>query len=214
MDFINSLFHYFTDRSRRVSRKAFLILFVFAFLVLIDNTLSFSYNYNNQKKIELVDGISKVLNDSTISEVERAEFVRLRKEIIFKKTWKDKTWDWITHFEFKENTDLGEVHIEVNGTDAQDRSYYWHFFTSTWSVLVIMILLLFAGVFDKETSLGKTLVILLFVEALLFAVAIGLAKLLSLVPILFDSPVWNYVLNFIVGGVILLIFAYLAGSDE
>ena len=196
MEFLNTFFHFFTDKTRGLSYKAIISIIVVAFIILIDNTLSFSYYYNTENKIEQISNINKVLIDSTLNKTEKSQLIKLRQQIINKKTWKDKTWDLVSNIDFsKENVPIENPTVEQIENQKTERSYLWHFISSSWLILILLIAFPFLGVLDKKTPLGQTIVILLVLEPFLYGIAWILAKVFSFIPVILNNPIYNYVLN-------------------
>ncbi len=213
MEFLNSVFHFFTDKTKGLSYKALLTILVVTLIILVDNTLSFSYYYNTQNKIEQVSNLNKILADSTLGSNEQNELFQLRKQIIERKTWKDKAWNLMSKMEFNKNEftptvtkpELIEKNIvekdiienDIVEKDFIERSYFWHFISSSWFILIFIIAFPFIGFFDKSSPLPQTIGILLVIEPLLYGIAWIFAKMFSYIPTILGNPIYNYVLNII-----------------
>ena len=211
MELLNSVFNFFTDKSQRLSRKAIFIIGGIILLIVIDNTLSFSYYYNTEKRIEHIQGINKIVNDTTLSKQEIAELKKLRKTLISRTTWKDETYRMISEIEFKsEPNEIAEVPKEI----IHERSYFWHFVSSGWIFLFAMIIMPFVGLADKKTPLGTTFGILLVIIPMFYGIAWLFAKVFSFIPVLFGNPILNYILNGILSFLILFLFTKLSSKKK
>ena len=197
MDFLNSIFHFFTDKTRRLSSKAITTIIVVALIILIDNTLSFSYYYNTKNKIEQVSSVNKLLTDTTLTKTEKKKLLNIRRDIIDRKTWKDKTWDFISNMDFRSENSLTEnpTENEIKIPIETKKSYLWHFISSSWLIVILMLAFPFVGIFDKKTPFGQAIGILIILEPLLYGMAWILAKLFSFIPIILNNPTLNYILN-------------------
>ncbi len=196
MEFLNTFFHFFTDKTRRLSSKAIISIIVVALIILIDNTLSFSYYYNTENKIEQVSSINKVLTDSTLNKTEKNQLLKLRQQIINRKTWKDKTWDLVSNMNFSTENTTNENHtVEKVENEITERSYLWHFISSSWLILILLIAFPFVGIFDKKTPFAQAIGILLILEPFLYGIAWIFAKVFSFIPVILNNPIYNYVLN-------------------
>jgi len=196
LEFLNSIFHFFTDKTRGLSSKAITTIIVIALIVLIDNTLSFSYYYNTENKIEQISNVNKLLTDTTLTKIENQKLLNIRKDIIDRKTWKDKTWDFISNMDFRSENSLTENPTEKEiETLLSERSYLWHFISSSWLIVILMIASPFIGIFDKKTPFGQAIGILIILEPFLYGMAWILAKLFSFIPIILNNPTLNYILN-------------------
>jgi len=212
LELLNSLFKFFTDKSQRLSRKALLIIGGIMLLILIDNTLSFSYYYNTEKRLEQIKEINEILNDSTLSNDETTILKKLRSDLIIRKTWKDHTYRIISQIEFK--SDSSEITDNKENDKQNERSYFWHFLSSGWVFIFIMIVMPFIGLADKKTSLGTTIGILLVIEPLFLVMAWGFAKAFSYIPILFGNPIVNYFLNVILSFILIYILTKVSGNNR
>lgn len=208
MDFYNSIFKFFTDESRRLSSKAITSIIAIALIILIDNTLSFSYYYNTEKKIEQISNINEILRDTTLREYDKKKLLNLREQIINRITWKDQVWNFIVNSKFATKSDEdGELKYEVNRNNRVKRSYLLHFVSSSWLIIILIIAFPFVGIFNKKTPLGQAIGILLILEPTFLGIAWLLAKLFSLIPIILNNPTYNYFLNAFLCFAVFAVFA-------
>ena len=200
MDIINNFFTFLTDKTRRFSHKATMIMSLLAILILVDNILGISYYYNNQNKIEQIQKISELIKNPSLDEKSKDELKQLRKDILHHKSLKDLTCDLISNISFDEDKPKVK-HLEKlpkqseSSIPTKQRNYYWHFISSSWFWLILMIGLPIAAIADKKESLGKNLLLLFLLEILLWFFAWLHAKLLSLIPIIWNEPLYNYFIN-------------------
>ena len=101
---ITSLIHFLTDKSRSLSSKAAVIILTLLFLVVLDNTFSFSYYYNTSEKVTQLNEIRTILKDTSLSRLERDKLIKLRTNILDHKTFKDKSYDYLTNLNFESST--------------------------------------------------------------------------------------------------------------
>lgn len=205
MELLNSIFQFFTDKTKGLSHKAILILASILIIVIIDNTLSFSYYYNTQKKIEQIDGLNRILSDTTLTNFEKEKLESLRSKLILRMTWKDKTWKLLSEIEFKSE----KKSISGENTDKKpevQRSYFWHFVSSGWIFIIVALFMPIVGLKDKSTSLGAVIGILTVILPMFFGIAWIYAKIFSYIPVIRGNPIYNYVLNALLCFLTLLIF--------
>lgn len=204
MDLLNSIFHFFTDKTKKLPHKVIIFLLALVFISLLDNFLSFTFSYNNGNKIEQVEGINKILNDSTLTMSEKNKLLILRKNIINHKTLKDKTYDFLTSIEFNNDKNINKVNHEKQKEiviqepikkQSETRNYLWHFVSSSWPFLLLMIAFPIIGFLDNKTSFWQAIGIIIIIEPFLYGFCWVYAKVFSFIPIIFDNPIYNYVLN-------------------
>ena len=212
MDLLNSLFQFFTDKTKGLSHKAMLVILSVALLVLLDNTFSFSYYFNTKSKIEQVSGINEILSDTTLSNQERSELEKFRHNIIFRSTWKDQAWKFASQIEF--NSFANDTTAIKEKASTQERSYFWHFVSSGWVFIVFMIVMPFVAFTNKTTKLSSAIGMLIILEPMFYLMAWIFAKILSFIPLLFHDPFYNYVFNFFLSFSIVLILSFTSNKKK
>jgi uncharacterized protein YnzC (UPF0291/DUF896 family) len=207
MDAFNSFLTFLVDKTRRPSHKVLMVLSAFLLLLFINNLTGFTYYYNNRNKIEQINQISRLLHDSTLSQEEIAELKDLRRNILKYRSMLDATYNWISTVSFTNESEFSAPNQpEVNKYSS--RNSYWHFLSASWPWIFAMLGLPFAAIADKKSPLWQNILILIFAEMILWAIAWGYAKLLSLIPIILDNSVYNYALNILIS-IILGLIVYL-----
>ena len=105
MDIFSPIVHFLTDKTRKLSSKAILVILVVALIFLLDNLFSFSYYYNSSQKINQLNQISSVIQDKSLSDKERNKVLTIRSEILEHKTLKDYTYNYLTNLNFETSQD-------------------------------------------------------------------------------------------------------------
>ncbi len=198
MEIINSILHFLTDKTKKLPHKVILCLVALIFIAVIDNLLSFTFSYNNSNKIEQIEGINKILADTTLSKYEKEKLLVLRSNIVNHSTWKDKTYNFLNNFKFKEKIEGEKVVPEIKTIDkpkTAERDYYLHFFSSSWIFIFLMIVLPFVMFFDKQSSFWQVVGITILVEPILYFICWFYGKVFSYIPVIADNPLYNYILN-------------------
>lgn len=219
MELVNSIFHFFTDKTKKLPYKLILLLSTLVLIALLDNFLSFSYSYNNNNKIAQIEGINNILNDTSITKYEREKLLVLRKDILNRSTWKDKSYDVLTSIEFK-NDKKSNVNVpEIKGTKNSsqvskekpkfiERDYWWHFISSSWLFIILMFVIPVISFLDKETIFWQTIGVIIILEPLLYGICWIYAKVFSIIPIIYNNPFYNYFLNATLCLLSILLFSF------
>lgn len=200
MELINSILHFLTDKTKKLPHKVILCLVALIFIVVIDNFLSFTFSYNNSNKIEQIQGINKILSDTTLTKYEKEKLLTLRQNIVNHNTWKDKAYNFLNNFKFNEKIE-GEKKITIpeiktdDKTKAIERDYYWHFVSSSWIFIFLMVILPFIMFFDKQSSFWQVVGIIIIVEPILYCICWLYGKVFSYIPVIDENPLYNYILN-------------------
>jgi hypothetical protein len=185
-------------------------------MVMADNLFSFSYYYNNSQKISQAKELTEILKEQSLTKYEKEKLLKLRRDIIEHSTWKDHAWSFFTSISFSK--DAKSTTTKGNTTKSIiERSYNWHFVTSSWILILMMIFTPIALLFDKTTpsSVGENLWILFITEPMYLGFAWLLAKAFSYIPVIYGNPIFNYILNALICAAIsLIIFLYIKYESD
>lgn len=91
------------------------------------------------------------------------------------------------------------------------RNSTWHFISSAWILIILMVLALVGVFYEKEDSFLVNIGNIILAEIIFFTIGWILAKGYSYIPILW-SPIINYLLNAVLTFILLIIFIVIAGS--
>jgi hypothetical protein len=210
MDF-SSILHFLTDKSRKISTKAIVIVLSLLLLAIIDNTFSFSYFYNTSNKVNQLQKISEILKDKTLDKTENEKILLLRKDILTHQTYKDKIYNYLTNLDF----DTTEKIDEAESNQIGQRNEYIHLLTSAWWLLLpigLLILLYPYIIISERKQILNTTIGLIFLTGLSYLVSLLLSKIFSFIPLIDNNPIYNYILNFILSGLILLIITLMGNK--
>lgn len=216
MELVNSIFNFFTDRTKKFSHKTITIFIVVVLLIVIDNSLSFTYHYNNTRKIEEIEKLNFIVIDSTLLKEEVLQLKELRSNIINHKTWKDRIYDKIITIDFKtkDNNDVSIVKNDASKATSE-RDYWIHFISSSWILIILMIIMPLTIFFDKSSfSLTSFLSIIFVVEPFFYGLSWTFAKAFSLIPIINNNPIYNYVLNSIIHLLVFLLIGFMSNKNK
>ena len=201
MDF-STILNFLTDKTRKISTKALAVIMSLVLLIIIDNTFSFSYFHNTSEKVNQLTTISEILKDTTLVKSEKEEFLILRKDILRHRTFKDKIYNYLTNFNFETN----EIEQVNKPKKTIKRNEYIHLLTSAWWILLplglIVILFPFIILTERKQILNTTLG-MVFIVGIGYLVSLLFSKLFSFIPLIDNNPIYNYILNFILSGIIL-----------
>jgi hypothetical protein len=210
MDF-SSILHFLTDKSRKISTKAIVIVLSLLLLAIIDNTFSFSYFYNTSNKVNQLQKISEILKDKTLDKTENEKILLLRKDILTHQTYKDKIYNYLTNLDFDTTKKIDEAESNQIG----QRNEYIHLLTSAWWLLLpigLLILLYPYIIISERKQILNTTIGLIFLTGLSYLVSLLLSKIFSFIPLIDNNPIYNYILNFILSGLILLIITLMGNK--
>jgi hypothetical protein len=204
MDF-SSIIHFLTDKTRNLSSKALFIVFGIILLIFLDNTFSFSYYYNTSQKITQINEINEGLKDSTFSVIDKKKLIKMRTDIIEHKTLKDRVYDYLTNLNFETPEEEVTKTIETIKLETKRNSRI-HFITSSWWIILSFGIFAIAIPFillSQRKDIFNILLGFVFIEGFAYLIALLLSKVFSFIPLIYNNPVYNYILNVILSGIIL-----------
>lgn len=208
-ELINTIFIFFTDKTKKLSHKTIMIFFSLILLIFLDNTFSFSYYYNNASKVEQIEKLNNIVLDSTLTVSEIKQLKILRHNIIKHNTWKDQIYNKIISFDFRVNDNNKIIVKNDKRNNIKERNYWIHFISSSWFFCIMMLIIPIAAIFDKKnSSLSLIFAIIFIFEPLLYLFSWFFAKLFSFIPIIDNTPYYNYAINGLLHIIILLILGF------
>lgn len=208
-DPLSSLIRFLTDAEKNLITRIFTGVFIVILLIVIDNTLGFSYYYNNARKLEQVQKLNSIVQDTSLQESEIVYLGDLRRKIIYRETWKEQIENLVYNFEFKDSEK------ELNGSSSKEEDEVipmdptWHFLTSSWFFLFLMVVVPFQAIteYKKQGTAFGAFFAFVVMEAILLLIAFGIAYLFSFLPRITVQPWPNYLINVVLGGGLLIIVA-------
>ncbi|GET23152.1 hypothetical protein JCM18694_33980 [Prolixibacter denitrificans] len=196
------------------------IFLILAVLLLVNNLLGFTFYYSTNQKISQIEKIESLkengLSDKTLdvylSNIEKRIVDRENIFVLFLNLFSQNQYSQNTisvdTLKNKGKTVDSEKFDHIAPKTKQDnekneikvRSPFWHTVTSSYALLILLLILPFApfGIddLDKNTLLGIMVI---------FVLAAGLVwlfqYLLGLIPVIHGKPIINYIINFIVQSV-------------
>lgn len=196
-EFLFKIYKDITDSEKTFIKKFYIYFLIALSLYVADNIIGFSYYQSVSSKIEKTKEINSILKDSAVlSKSEINKLKLLRSDIINRKTIKDNVYSFFSNISFKSSKNpITTKPIETN--PIIERNFNIHFFTSASSILFLIIAFFFAGLADKSSPFLLRIGIIIVIELFLYPFAYLFSKLMFLIPVLFDKPLINYILNVI-----------------
>jgi hypothetical protein len=189
MNYLDHITEYLTNAQRRISSKATFIIILLLTLLLLDNYFDFSYHYRMTKKIEEIQKISTVINDTLNDSITRQYAISLREQLIDRKTF----FDHVSLFFQSENL----ASSKNEPTTAIKNELLFRISSSGLSFLAAVITL-FLSLKDKAGSFRSRITtgIISFTSFFIFGMLSFLIA--GKIPLLINTT-WllNYFVNFI-----------------
>lgn len=226
-----NIFEFVVNKTHNGYHKALFFLSAIIILVVLDNTLNFTSSYNNIRRYEQMQAINSIISDTTLSISDRKILKQYRSSILIHKTWKDKTYQFFNSIDFnfsKQNNDVipsnnvpiedpryPEVKpVEKEKVGNNQRNYWLHFVTSSWTIVLCMLFLPFIPFFTKQADIKGAILVIPIFELFFYILAWTFAKLLSFIPIVLNNVNYNYALNFLTHIAIIFVLGYITNKYQ
>lgn len=207
---------FFTAPNRRPSEKVAITIIVLFCLYTTNDLLGFSYYYRMNRKVELIEKLGKIANDSTLDSACRADAAELRHRVAQKEpsyfAWWRSSWDFLTGRLKSKNTNRTPPIIDTTTNIAANASIRNEvlFYASAGGLyaitgMIMFFLLLFrksrATIFQKLS--GSLFLLLTF-----SIISTTLYTLMDFIPALWNEWAYNYILNSILQLGTIAVIAY------
>ena len=196
-EFAFKIYKDITDSEKPFFKKFYIYFLIALSLYVADNLIGFSYYQSVSSKLEKTKEINLILKDSSLlSRDELTKLKLLRSDIINRRTVKDNIYSFFSNISFKSSKNpITAKPIETKPIIERDLDI--HFYTSSSFILLIMLIMFFAGLADKNAPFLQRIFIIFIVELILYPFALLFSKILFIIPVISDTPLINYILNVI-----------------
>jgi len=198
LSFFDNFTSFITDRSKRLSARATVIILVLVTVLLADNISGFSYYYNKQRQLDQLKSITELFNDKTLSNETRKKLILLERETLDRLNIIDYSSSFFKKISLISS---GKSQTTTNNNNAVNpRNNFW-FFVSSSGIYVLIVILTIPVILlaDKKTPFFR-----LIATMIIFALTIAFTAWFNywlfgiiLPDRLFGSWTWNYIANFL-----------------
>lgn len=216
---MGEIFKYFVDlikdRTTSWGFKTALFISVIGLIFLADYYLGFSYNYHLNNKIEQLDKISNLKKKYRKDSLIIAGLSKIEHKVFYKKHYSDElTYLFLNDFNRFKTSEIIDQKNPTNNkpstiTKKPVRSIYWMIFTSNYLFIITLPFLIFLPLYSKDGRKASTLASL-FASLIMFSFFGAITTWIAYqIPIIWNNPIWNYLLNFLIHTLFLiLIFSF------
>ena len=216
---IKNIIELFLDKSKHWTLRTGVFISIIGLLFILDFTFDLSYNYFINNKL---DNLEKIQN---IKKGYSADTLKLKKIAVFEYQILNKkhyTESLFFSFNSLKNSITPNI-IDQNPTNKTTpktvtnkpniRSYFFMLLSSNFLFLIVFTILIFSPLFDKELKSLKSLSSW-FASLISFTAIIFTTTWLSFkIPLIFNEPLYNYGLNFILHILLIVIIIKIFGKD-
>lgn len=193
---ITEIISFFKNESVNKISKMFIATVIFFSILFIDNISGFSYYYNIDNKLTQLEKVSKLLENDKLDPKARHKIIAIQNDILDHKTIKDKVFETWSKISF---TDSNSEILNKLDSSVQIRNSTVEFFSLNYFfVLLFVFLPMFWLLKPLVQNFWKNILIIIAVEIFLGILMFSLFLISSLIPTIYNEPIYNYILNFLI----------------
>jgi hypothetical protein len=216
MNFIDSITNFLLNKNNRLSTKAIFIIFIIISFFFIDNYIGFSYYFNNQKKIEQIIELDKIISDSTVDKSTILFAKQLRTDVIKRENLINNIYLSFRNDNLinpiKQTKNVTKVIAKNNSPNISSiKNIFWFYLSSSGIFYLFGILMFFFLILvDFKTSLIQRLGTGFLFLISFSILGLFITWLMSFIPqILNHDWIFNYLLNMLIQlSIIYLLFIF------
>lgn len=211
-ELIKTLIGLVLDKTIKFFPKFVLIILIVIGLLAVNNSLGFTFHYDNQRTLSEIREVSSILTDSTIDPQLRKKTEDIRNQMINR----TRVTDFI-------DTAIEDIFRPINiGVDSTNNKKYSHernrwieFVCINWFIILLFLFMPpYLIVKPVYLSKWKTFLTILIIELLLSLLAFALFIGFSFIPTIYNQPIYNYIFDFMIMFILLLINTYRIGKNN
>lgn len=214
MTIIDKIINVIFDKSKSIGLRSWVVFLSLIALFTVDYIANFTYDIHVSYKLETLEKINNLKKEYKNDSLYAIQLSTLETEYKERTHYYDYAHDYYNRFLnfsislFKsDNKEIIKSQIKKANTITNNpmRSNLWMFVSSNFFFILLTLFIFITPIFSKELNtkeslLGLSIVLVIVICAMLFANWTA-----YFIPILFNNPIWNYILNFIIHTTIITI---------
>ena len=216
---IKNIIELFLDKSRHWTLKAGVFISVIGLLFILDFMFNLSYNYFINNKLENIEKLQIIKKGYSEDTLKLKKIQELEENVLNEKHYTESfflSFNSLKKSIIPNTTDqnVDNKNIPKNSTNKKNiPSPFLMLLTSNLLFLILLIILIFRPFFDKELKSIKTLSSW-FASITVLITLITITVWLSFqIPIFYNQPIYNYVLNFILHVILIIGIVKIFGKN-
>lgn len=216
---IKNIIELFLDKSRHWTLKAGVFISVIGLLFILDFMFNLSYNYFINNKLENIEKLQIIKKGYSEDTLKLKKIQELEESVLNEKHYTESfflSFNSLKKSIIPNTTDqnVDNKNIPKNATNKKNiPSPFLMLLTSNLLFLILLIILIFRPFFDKELKSIKTLSSW-FASITVLITLITITVWLSFqIPIFYNQPIYNYVLNFILHVILIIGIVKIFGKN-
>lgn len=186
------------DEDTGISTKLTIVVLAIIAVIAVDNLLGFSFYYNADKKIELVNKLNVTIKDNTTDSFTKVYALTLRQKIITRQNFINQSFSFFRGKPSAVKSDQISIPtatpkpIEVSIKNI----FLFHLSSSGFYYLFALFMIPFSLLYDKKQKLSQRVGVAIVVPLFVFLIGLLFYWLFSLIPQISNSTwFWNYLIN-------------------
>ena len=216
---LDRVIRFFENKSIHFGLRTSLFIISIFVLFVSDYYFDFTYDIHLNNKIEKLESINRLKKIYESDSLKLTELTELENRIYKRKHYSDRLrnldLNQINIFKKSETTEIKSPVIKNDKTiiNKPIRSVFWMVISSNYTFAIMLPVLILLPLFSKDAR--KKNAIVGWIAAL---IVIGIFGAITTwisyqIPLISENPTWNYVINFIIHTIFLILFIKL-GNDK
>ncbi len=197
-DFFKTIVEVVLDKSKSFGFKTALFVSVIGAIFIVDCFFNVSYNFHVSNKLTNLERVNVLKTYYQYDSLQMIRLFEIESKLLNRKHYSEFITSQLSKIELKpkiedlENDQIIKAKKEKRSTA---RSRFWMIFTSNYLLIVLLPIILFLPLFSKEKILGHFILGWFASIVFLSGFIIITSWIAFQIPVIFNSPIWNYFLN-------------------
>lgn len=216
---LKNIIELFLDKSKHWTLRTGVFISIIGLLFILDFTFDLSYNYFINNKLENIEKIQIIKKGYSNDTLKLKKITSIEYQIINKKHYSESLFLSFNSLKKSiipntiDQNATSKANSKTINNNANIRSYFLMFLSSNFLFLIVLAVLLFSPFFDKELKSLKSLSSW-FASVVTFSLIIVITTSLAYkIPVIYNEPIYNYILNFILHILLIIIIIKIFGKD-
>lgn len=186
-------------------QKAALFLTVFTGSIMLNDIFGFTFYYNSLRKVEQMTKLTAIIKDPETDSTGRMHAIALRERLLERESYsfvfleRQRTKGNLSQCQEKDQTPTIVPTIIKDITKVSIKDFYLLIISSVGIYLILIPIIFFEVVFLKKNAhTNESIIAYYIIFLVLMLAAMFVHTLLTNIPVIWGSPLWNYLLNFLI----------------
>ncbi len=179
------------------------LISLFALLIILDLSFNFTYNLHTSNKLSQLEKITLLKTEYKTDPTKTAEIKRIEKEVFSKEHYSEFLPRFFSKIYLSQIT---EDQITENITsNSSSKSLFWMAFSSNYLFAIILPVLIFMPLFSRSSRNANGITGWISSLVMIGGMVTLITWISYQIPLIWNNPIWNYILNFIIHTIFLVL---------